>query len=272
MKIQFFRSIWGMDLPSLEANLKKIKQGGFDGVELAVPDDLPTCRHAQQILDELGLAVIVQQWRTDGSTVADHIASFERQFERSVTFKPLYLNSHTGRDHFSLSDNLKIFDQVATLEESSGITVLHETHRSRALFSVPSTVALLAERPNLKLTADFSHWCCVHESLLEDQQPSVDRAIERSYHIHARIGHAQGPQITDPRDPAWEPNLSAHLAWWKKIVARRRAEGCELLTICPEFGPAPYMVHLPHTHKPIADLWDINCYMMAWLRERLPAV
>jgi hypothetical protein len=65
------------------------------------------------------------------------------------------------------------------------------------------------------------------------------------------------------------PNLEAHLGWWRQIAAHRRAEGCALLPVCPEFGPPPYMTLLPRTHTPIADLWEINCYLRDWLKERL---
>src|ERR1035441_7306050 len=102
MKILFFRSVWGLeDMPTLEDKFKKIKAGGFDGVELDVPLDAATCQQARQLLDDLGLAVVAQQWRTTGQTVADHTAGFEPQYERALTLKPLSLNSHTGRDHFT---------------------------------------------------------------------------------------------------------------------------------------------------------------------------
>lgn len=270
MKILYFRSVWGLEeLPTLEDRFAKIKEGGFDGVELDVPLDRETCVRARQSLDKLGLAVIAQQWRTSGQTVEEHIAGFADQYERALLLKPLFLNSHTGRDHFNHADNLEIFDHTESLAEQHGLPVYHETHRSRALFSVPSTINFLAARPRLRLTADFSHWCCVHESLLEDQQAFVSAALSRSYHVHARVGHAQGPQVPDPRDPLWAAHLEAHLKWWRKIVELRRAEGCEMLSVCPEFGPAPYMTFLPHTKKPIADLWEINCFMKDWLKERL---
>ena len=266
MRIQFFRSTWGMDLPTLEENLTRIKQGGFDGVELGVPDDTASCQRARGLLDQLGLAVIAQQW-TRGETSQEHLVSFEKQFERSALLKPLQVNSHTGKDYFSLAENLAVFDHASKLSAAAGIPVVHETHRARALFSAPATVAILDARPELRLTADFSHWCCVHETLLEDQQSAVEKAMDRSYHIHARVGHSQGPQITDPRDSAWEPALSAHLTWWKNILHRRRQEGCEVLSICPEFGPPPYMVVQPYSQKPIADLWEINCHMMKCLKS-----
>ena len=143
----------------------------------------------------------------------------------------------------------------------------HETHRGRALFSTLSAGALLAACPGLKLTADFSHWCCVHESLLEDQPDALARAIDRSFHIHARVGHSQGPQVPDPRVPAWEPAALAHLAWWRAIAQRRRATGTKMLTICSEFGPPPYMTIHPATGLPLADLWSVNCHMRDWLTK-----
>lgn len=270
MKILFFRSVWGMDdCPTLEAKFQKIQAGGFDGVELDVPLDAASCTRARRALDDIGLAVVAQQWRTGGRTVAEHTASFKQQYERALLLKPLYLNSHTGCDHFSVAENLAIFDHANALAAQHDVEVYHETHRGRALFSAPVTVQFLGARPELKLVADFSHWCCVHESLLADQSERIEKAIKHAHAIHARVGHAEGPQIPDPRDSLYQPNLEAHLAWWKKIVAARRNDGCSLLPICPEFGPAPYMTLLPHSHKPIADLWEINCWIRDWLKEQL---
>ena len=47
--------------------------------------------------------------------------------------------------------------------------------------------------PELRITFDVSHWCNVSESLLQDQQETVDMALQRVDHIHARIGHPGRP-------------------------------------------------------------------------------
>lgn len=247
---------------TLEARLRRIREAGFEGAEIGVPDTPAACVAARDVAGELGLELVVQQW-TQGRSAAEHADSFERQYERAASVCPVHVNSHTGKDWRPLAWNLEIFDRAARLEAAAGVPVLHETHRGRALFSVPSTVAVLAARPDLKLTADFSHWCCVHESLLEDQAETVARAIDRSFYIHARIGHSQGPQITDPRAPGWDAELGAHLRWWKAIGARLRREGREV-RLCPEFGPPPYM-----TRESPADLGDLNGHMRDWLRTEL---
>jgi hypothetical protein len=181
--------------------------------------------------------------------------------------KPVHVNCHTGRDIFSSADNARIFRRAVELSTELGLPVSHETHRGRATYSAPATRDLLVAVPGLNLTADFSHWCCVHESLLADQADAVEAAIQASTYIHARVGHREGPQVSDPRAPEWSAEVEAHLGWWKRIAAARRRAGASILAVCPEFGPAPYMPVLPHTRQPVADLWEITLHMKTLIRS-----
>ena len=268
MKILFVRGMWGMDRGSLAANLAMIKEGGFDAVEMGVPEEEAQRRALRSELDRTGLALVAQEW-TAGRTPEEHARSFEEQFRRAVDFKPLFVNSHTGKDHFSLQQNLVVFRAAERLEAETGVRIVHETHRGRALFSVPAASALLAALPGLRLAADFSHWVCVHESFLEDQAEALQKAVDASWHIHARVGHPEGPQVTHPAAPEWKDAVEAHVGWWKRIADRHRGLGTAQLTICPEFGPVPYMATLPWTRQPLADLWEVNVYMKDLLREKL---
>jgi hypothetical protein len=97
-------------------------------------------------------------------------------------------------------------------------------------------------------------------------------ALQRTDHLHARIGHPEGPQVNDPRAPEWEGAVKAHLEWWDKIAAFKKAEG-KPLTVLTEFGPPDYMPTTPYTRKPLADQWAINVHMMQLLRKRyLPVI
>ncbi len=268
MEIRYICSTWGMPGKSLDENLDLIAKEGYFGVETGVPPDARERSHFRKRLEELGLALVAQQW-TAGADGAAHARSFEEQYRRSVEAAPVFVNSHTGRDIFPLAENLKVFERVQALERQMGVGVRHETHRGRPTFCGPSTMALLDAAPGTLLTADFSHWCCVHESLLEDIPSQVSRAIAAARHIHARVGHAEAPQVTDPRAPEWKNALDAHVAWWQAIVDNRKKAGDAFLTICPEFGPPDYQVTLPGTGKPISDLWEINRAMRDILRQRL---
>ena len=107
----------------------------------------------------------------------------------------------------------------------------------------------------------------MHESLLADQQDTIDLVLPRVDHVHARIGHQEGPQVNDPRAPEWEDAVKAHFAWWDKIVELKKQKG-DTLTVLTEFGPPTYMPTLPYTQQPLADQWAINVYMMKLFRQR----
>ncbi|WP_315814817.1 hypothetical protein [Paraflavitalea speifideaquila] len=137
------------------------------------------------------------------------------------------------------------------------------------LYSAPASLHYLQGNPDLRLTLDISHWCNVSESLLEDQPATVELAISRTDHVHSRVGHAQGPQVSDPRAPEWKSAVEAHFSWWDKIVALKKEQG-KTLTMLTEFGPPTYMPTVPFTNQPIADQWAINVHMMqAWKKRYL---
>jgi hypothetical protein len=196
-----------------------------------------------------------------------HLSQFQESVNAALKLKPLYVNCHSGRDYFSFDQNKKFIEWSLTASKEVGVPLYHETHRGRILYSAPLTKNFIDAIPTLRLTLDISHWCAVHESLLNDQPETVALALDRTDHIHARVGHPEGPQVNDPRAPEWGDAVKAHFAWWDKIVERKKSEG-KPLTILTEFGPADYMPTLPYTRQPLADQWAINVYMMEVLRKR----
>lgn len=103
--------------------------------------------------------------------------------------------------------------------------------------------------------------------MLGDQADTVQMALQRTAHIHARVGQPEAPQVSDPRAPEWEKIVAQHLDWWDQVVKTQRSKG-EKTTILTEFGPPDYMPTMPYTRKPLADQWAVNIYMMQLLRKR----
>lgn len=152
--------------------------------------------------------------------------------------------------------------------KETGIPIVHETHRGKFSFALHITRQYLEKIPDLELGLDLSHWCNVAESLMQDQLVALALALVRTRHIHARVGYTEGPQIIDPRLPEWEETMNFHLSCWDKVYENFKMMNREYLTITPEFGPYPYMIHLPFTQMPVANQWDINLYMKDLLKER----
>jgi len=104
--------------------------------------------------------------------------------------------------------------------------------------------------------------------MLDDQPEAVEKAILHAIHIHSRIGYTEGPQVMDPRAPEWSDIVEKHIGWWQRVVEKHAASGMPT-TITTEFGPFPYLQHLPYTNSPVYSQWEVNVYMMALLRKRL---
>lgn len=247
----------------------KAKKEGYDGIEVWWPGDQASRDDLFNALKKHGLDV---GFLCGGSSSnwQQHLSDFKTAIDaaaNNTSQKPLYINCHSGRDYFNFEQNQAFIDHTTQLAKKTGIRICHETHRSRILFAASVARQYMEKLPDLRLTLDISHWCTVHESLLGDQPETVAMALDRTDHIHARVGHPEGPQVSDPRAPEWEGAVKAHVAWWDAVVEKKKKAGVPL-TILTEFGPPDYMPTLPYTRQPLADQWAINVHMMQLLRKR----
>ena len=270
MIVKFFCPRWGSENLSWDDFLLKVKRAGYDGIEYSIANDTPVAEldNVWEKLQQYGLEVIPQHYDTHEANYQKHAAHFADWFKMIERYPACKINSQTGKDFFTFEQNLALINLADQHAQQTGIAVNHETHRSKFAFAAHITSQYLTAIPHLKLTLDISHWVNVAESYLDDQPEAIALALQRTEHIHSRIGYLEGPQIADPRAPEWQEVVNKHLNWWDKIVARKQSNGEDDLTITSEFGPYPYMVHLPYTQEPIASQWDINVYMMTLLKSR----
>jgi hypothetical protein len=267
-ELKIMATNWGFP-GSIDAYCALAKKEGYDGIEIWWPLDKKSQDELFNALQknklDVGFLVGGQE-----SNYAAHFATFTKMIDGAATNtsqRPLYINCHSGKDYFSFEENKTFIDYTIKVHAETGIVVCNETHRSRILYSAPVAKQYIEKIPGLRVTLDISHWCNVHESLLQDQQQTVDLVLSRVDHIHARIGHQESPQVSDPRAPEWDEAVKAHFAWWDKIVEEKKKNG-QRVTILTEFGPPHYMPALPYTLQPVADQWAINVYMMQVLRKR----
>lgn len=268
MKMNYLCPRWGSEALSPSAFIHQVRTAGYDGIELGVTDPDPMIDEIVQRAQGEGLTVVTQHHDTFERDVPRHLEKYEARLRAAMAYAPLFVNSHTGRDCFSLEENLQVFEVAHRVEQETGVPVYHETHRGRCGHTPWRTVELLKAMPTLKLVLDLSHWCNVCESLLADQEDELEQVIPHVAYIHARVGWAHGPQVSDPQAPEWKAEVDVHLKWWDKIVALQRAAGTAVFNIAPEFGPPPYLPLRPYTMVPVANQWDINVYMMTLLRDR----
>lgn len=268
MEIQFYYPRWGSENSDWNHFCQKVKQAGFDGIEAPVPESPQEQKVILNALENDGLKLIGQYYQSFEKDFEKHKTNYKKELYILASAQPVKINAQTGKDYFSFEQNAELFAIANGIAQEAGIPICHETHRNKALFAAHIAHDFLQKLPDLKITADFSHWCNVAESLLEDQEEALALACKRVGHLHSRIGHSQSAQVIDPRLPEFKNELDAHLKWWDAIVKDYQDNKKEVLTITTEFGPSPYMIHLPFTNMPIASQWNINVNIMHLLKER----
>ena len=259
MKLKLIRHLWGVT-GSWEETFPRFAELGFTGIEAPLPAK-PDERRFRKLLDQHGFAYIPQIFSA-GADAAEHARSFTEQLRAAADWAPLLVNAHSGLDAWDDVESCRYFEAALEAELASGTPVAHETHRGRILFNPWVTERMLDRFPDLRLCCDFSHWVCVAERLLDDQMEAITKAAEHCIHLHARVGHEQGPQVSDPRAPEYAPHLAAHERWWRTVWTAQLRRGDKATTLTPEFGPPGYLQTLPHTRMPLADLWE-TCHWQA---------
>ena len=89
-------------------------------------------------------------------------------------------------------------------------------------------------------------------------------------HIHARVGHTEGPQVTDPKLPEWQTALEHHCDWWKKIILPG-TKGHSVFHYYSRIWPGAIYDAPSRNKKPLANQWEINVWMMNYLKAQLNA-
>ena len=275
MQIKYSFPYWGSDHLSPSQFITNISNDGFDGAELLLQppnsftDDFLLAIENIRKQNPDFYFITLQLPFPENNSVAAHIKIMEENFMKLSALNPLFINSHTGKDFFSFDDNCRIIDAAMNFSAKNGIRILHETHRGRFSFHAATLLPFLKKFPGMELVGDFSHFCTVSESMLEDQENILQQIIPHVSHIHARVGFEQGPQVNNPAAPEWESHLNKFIGWWQQIIDYKKSIGDTLFTISPEFGPDPYMPVQPFTKEPLSNQWDNNVFMKNTLKQKI---
>ncbi len=260
MKLLPVRHLWGVTEP-WEVCIPRYKALGYVAIEAPLPPDAAGRDRLLGLLTANGLKFNAMTF-TAGSTPAEHLESQQKQLEEAKKYPLLKVVTHSGSDTWGTDTSIEFYRAILKLEAAAGVTAAHETHRGRPLYNPWTTRDILTACPTMRLCCDFSHWCCVTESLLGHSTAEIELAASRCIHVHARVGYEEGPQVPDPSAPEYAGHLAAHEVWWEKIWAAHKARGETAMTMTPEFGPPGYLHTLPHTNVPVADLEKVCQWIM----------
>ncbi|MCL6294295.1 sugar phosphate isomerase/epimerase [Jejuia spongiicola] len=261
MELKFIYPRWGSADIDWGTFLNKVKANGFSGVEIDLPFNKQEKHDILLMLKDFELDFIGQHWQTKDVDFKTHKENYKSHLYNLVEAKPLFVNSHTGMDFFTFEQNAELIEIAQAIEAETKVVITHETHRSRFSFAAHVCYKYLESLPFLKLTSDISHWCCVAETLLENQENALQKAIQHTYHIHARVGSSQSAQVIDPRDSVYVEELNQFNKWWTAMIENAAKSSRQFITITTEYGPFPYTLYQPNTETPLGNQWDINLFV-----------
>jgi hypothetical protein len=274
MEIKYLCPYWGSEDHQPKSFINYVKNEEYDGIEINIPKDELFETNFYNVLNEIRrerpefICGVQQVFGIKKETPQEYLHKVLKRLSDMVRYQPDFINSHTGKDYYSFSDNCKIIDAIEEFSMKSGIPVYHEIHRGRFTFHAQSTLRYLDVFPRLKFVGDFSHWCVVSESLLDDQEEAIERMIPHIAHLHARIGTEQASQVNNPFAPEWSLHLERFTTIWKDILLYKKKRRKQL-TITPEFGPFPYMPQAPFTQEPLSNQRELNIKMKDYLKSQL---
>jgi hypothetical protein len=266
MKLEIFKTMWGFE-GDFETACREAKEAGCDGIEGRSPLDREAREHWKACLEKYDLSFI-GEIVTGGDFVParhdslqKHINDVEEGIKNSLELNPRFMTCMGGCDAWSEEESMAFFKGAMEIAEKYQIDISFETHRSRSLFTPWVTRRMVEALPQMKLTMDISHWCVVSERLMDTELDTIRAIAPHVHHIHARVGYAQGAQVPHPAAPEYSEALVSHQECWEIVWDAQNVHGMQITTMTPEFGPDGYLHTLPFTNAPVADLWEINCWM-----------
>ncbi len=269
MGLKVLKALWGMTGP-LNEQLRAIAEAGYDGVEARIDqtESIPILKDLLHEYDLECVALVVSKGR-DVAAVKECLSA---EVAQALQLEPLSINSHGGRDRWAWDEHLAFFEHALEVEQRAGVPISHETHRKYSFYVPHVAGQILRHFPELRVTADFSHWCVSAETMLDDQAEDVALACARTRLIHGRVGFPEGPQVPDPRAPEYAMYVSKHEAWWDMIVRQQLARQEKVTLFTSEYGPPPYLHTVPYTREPVADMWELGKYTADRFRAQYSAI
>jgi hypothetical protein len=246
----------------LDVQLGMIRDAGFDGAGV----DFADLAYARKVTEFLGANGMIWHAMCNPRTVDE--------------LKPVIAHvRELGADHINLQPNAKPYmlaecipylDGWRRLGEEAGIPVHVETHRDRMTTDLIFTLQLLDCFPDLRLTADLSHFLVGREfqwPIAPENHHMMHRILDNAWGFHGRVASREQVQvqISFPHQKDW---VDTFMAWWEYGFRswRRRAPPDATLTFLCELGPKEYAMTGPDGYE-LSDRWAESCMLKDMVRD-----
>jgi hypothetical protein len=253
-----YQSMWAMERRrpdgqewTLDQKLEMIRAAGFDGAGVRF-FDRDYVRTVTGFLREHGMSWQAQcypQTVDDLKPIIEHVQEFGAD----------HINLQPDVRPQRLEDCIPYIEGWRRLARDAGITLQIETHRDRMTTDLFFTLRLLDCFPDLRLTADLSHYLVGREfawPVSDENHALMHRILDNSWGFHGRVASREQVQIQTgfAHHKDW---VDLFMGWWAYGFRswRRRAGPEATLTFLCELGPTPYAITGADGYE-LSDRWQ----------------
>jgi hypothetical protein len=253
-----YQSLWAMERRrpdgqewTLDQKLEMIRAAGFDGAGVRF-FDRDYVRTVTGFLREHGMSWQAQcypQTVDDLKPIIEHVQEFGAD----------HINLQPDVRPQRLEDCIPYIEGWRRLARDAGITLQIETHRDRMTTDLFFTLRLLDCFPDLRLTADLSHYLVGREfawPVSDENHALMHRILDNSWGFHGRVASREQVQIQTgfAHHKDW---VDLFMGWWAYGFRswRRRAGPEATLTFLCELGPTPYAITGADGYE-LSDRWQ----------------
>ena len=257
-KLLVYQSLWAMERRrpdglewSLPEKLQMIRDAGFDGAGVRFFD----YKYAKEVTDFLRANNMTWQAQCYPKTIDDLKPIIEHVKELGAD----HINLQADVRPYRLEDCIPYIDGWRLLARDAGIAMHMETHRDRMTTDLFFTLHLLDCFPDLRLTADISHYVVGREfawPISEDNHRLMHRILDNAWGFHGRVASREQVQI-QISFPHHKDGVDLFMSWWEYGFRswRKRASRDATLTFLCELGPKEYAMTGPDGYE-LSDRWE----------------
>jgi len=259
-RLRVGQTLWGMSALPLNSvkdggewtndeKFARCREAGFESVECWLSDENEA--EIKATLDKHDLKLILGHRPFKVQDVQDTV-------DRAVRLGVDLAFAQPASAYHSLEEVAAICTQGRKIANDAGVYLFVETHRNNFTETIRQTRELIAAVPDIRITADLSHFAVVGEFYGwedEDAIGKMDSILQRVSHIHGRISNGEAVQVDVGQGETQAARFFVQL--WTRAMKYWRADAGpgDVLQFSSELGPPAYAITTPDGRE-FSDRWE----------------